>query len=74
MSNERTFPGFPEKPAAAIEQRAKIGRAVIEVHSAMRPILDILDSQATISMAFKVAGDTVKVSITPGKPNDEVRR
>ncbi len=69
--NQPTFRGFPAKPPAAIEHRAQIGAAAVQLHRAMRPILEILDSQAVISMTFKVAGDTVKVSITPGKSNDE---
>jgi len=71
---ERTLPGFPAKSPEAIEQRALIGRAIVELHRAMRPILEILDSQAVITMTFKVAGDTVKATLTPGKANDEATR
>jgi len=74
MSGEQEhLPGHPRKPTEAIARRAHITAAVVELHRAMTPLLEVLDSKASISMRFKVAGDDVTVSIKPGPPNDEER-
>jgi hypothetical protein len=70
MSNP-TLPGFPKKSADAIERRARIGAAVVNLHREIAPLLEVLDSKASIAMTFKVGGDTMKVSVVPGKPNDD---
>ncbi len=69
-----TLPGFPRKPSEAIAMRDRIRVAVIELHRAMQPLLEILGSSDALAMTFTVAGDKLKVSLTPGKANDELRR
>lgn len=74
MTAERTLPGFPAKPSEAIAIRDRIRVAAIELHRAMQPLLEILGSSDALAMTFTVAGDKLKVSLTPGKANDELRR
>lgn len=62
---------MPGKSEETLQRRAHITAAVVELHRAMTPILEVLDSKATVSMKFKVAGDDVTVTIKPGPPNDE---
>jgi uncharacterized protein (DUF362 family) len=70
MSEQPRLPGHKSRTPEQIERRAHIGAAVVELHRAISPLLEVLDSKATITMHFKVAGDEVTVSIKPGKPND----
>ena len=72
MTPEPAF-GFAKRNPKAVEQREQITQAVVQLHTAMRPILDVLDSKAAVSMSFNVAGDKVKVTVTPGEPNDEAK-
>lgn len=72
--NVKTFPGFPSKPTEAIIIRDRIRVAIIELHTAMRPMLEVLGSSDKLTMNFTVAGDKMQVSLAPGKPNDETRR
>lgn len=68
--SERTLPGFPAKPAAAIAQRNRIGVAAIDLHRAMTPLLEILDSRCQLTMIFSIGGDKLRVTVTPGKASD----
>jgi hypothetical protein len=70
MSDQQKFPGTPHRSNETIQRRAHITAAVVELHRAMEPLLEVLDSKASISMKFKVAGDDVTISIKPGPPND----
>lgn len=71
---EPKLPGMKGRTAEQIERRARITAAVVELHRAVTPLLEVLDSKASITMKFKVAGDDVTVSIKPGTPNDEERK
>jgi hypothetical protein len=62
---------YPKRSEQTLQRRAHITAAVVELHRAMSPLLEVLDSKAAISMKFKVAGDGITVSIKPGPPNDE---
>ncbi|HXA82128.1 MAG TPA: hypothetical protein VNY56_03420 [Methylomirabilota bacterium] len=71
MSDQPRLPGTPGRTDKTLERRAHITAAVCELHRAMSPILEILDSKCPVTMKFKVSGDDVTVSIKPGPPNDE---
>jgi hypothetical protein len=70
MSAQEKLPGSG-RTAEQLQRRAHITAAVVELHRAVSPLLEVLDSKASITMKFKVAGDDVTVSVKPGPPNDE---
>ena len=70
MSEQGRIAGTPSRTQEQIERRARISAAVVALHAAIAPLLEVLDSRASITMHFKVAGDDVAVSVKPGKPND----
>jgi hypothetical protein len=71
--NEPKLPGMPGKTNEQLQRRAHITAPVVELHRAVSPLPEVLDSKASITMKFKAAGDDVSVSIKPGPPNDEER-
>ncbi len=73
MSNDQRLPGMRSRTEEQLQRRAHITAAVVELHRAVTPLLEVLDSKASITMKFKVAGDDVTVSVKPGPPNDEER-
>ncbi len=73
MSNDKRLPGMRGRTEEQLQRRAHITAAVVELHRAVSPLLDVQDSKASITMKFKVAGDDVTVSVKPGPPNDEER-
>ena len=71
MSHQNELPGHRRRTPEQIERRARMTAAVVELHRAVMPVLEALDSQASIKMKFHVAGDELTVHLKPGKANDE---
>ena len=65
-----TLPGMPQRSNEALSQREAITTAVVQLHHAMQSLVEMLDSNASVSMKFKVRGDMLTVCIKPGKSND----
>lgn len=65
------LPGMPQPDPKSSITRERIRQAVIAVHKACVPMLEVIDSNATIRMSFRIAGDTLTIQLQPGKPNDE---
>ena len=70
MSKDATLPGMPTRSEAALTQREQLTIAVVQLHRALAPLAEMLDSKASVSMKFKVAGDAITVGLKPGPPND----
>ena len=70
FSQTETLPGMPARSAAVQTQREQLTTAVVALHRALEPLTEMLDSKASVSMRFKVAGDTITVQLKPGPPND----
>ena len=64
------LPGMPARSPETIERRERIAAAIASLHRELNAITEALESNATITMRFKVAGDDLSVTLKPGKPND----
>jgi hypothetical protein len=67
---EPKLPGMPGRSEQILTQREKLTTAVVALHRALEPLCEMLDSKCSVSMKFKVGGDTVTVQLRPGPPND----
>jgi hypothetical protein len=67
---EPVLPGMPTRSETVLTQREQLTTAVVALHRALEPLTEMLDSKASVSMRFKVAGDTIVVQLKPGPPND----
>jgi hypothetical protein len=70
MTEEPKLPGMPGRSKISLERRERLIAAIVEVHRALVPMLEVLNSDSSLTMRFKVAGDALTVSIKPGKSAD----
>lgn len=71
MSREQALiPGATTRSDAILTQREQLTTAVVALHRALNPLLEMLDSKSSVSMKFKVAGDVLTIQLKPGPPND----
>jgi hypothetical protein len=70
VSKDGTLPGFPTRTEAVLTARENLTTAVVALHRALAPLVEMLDSKSSVSMKFKVSGDTLTINLRPGPPND----
>jgi hypothetical protein len=70
VSREPTLPGMPTRTEAVLTARENLTTAVVGLHRALAPLVEMLDSKSSVSMKFKVSGDTLTINLRPGPPND----
>jgi hypothetical protein len=70
MSREPVLPGMPTRSEAILTQREQLTSAIVALHRALTPLLEMLDSKSSVSMKFKVGGDSLTIQLKPGPPND----
>ncbi len=61
---------MPTRTEAILTAREQLTTAVVALHRALLPLLEMLDSKSTVTMRFKVAGDLLAIQLKPGPPND----
>jgi hypothetical protein len=67
---DATLPGFPTRTEAVLTARENLTTAIVQLHRALLPLAEMLDSKCSVSMKFKVGGDIITVQLRPGPPND----
>jgi hypothetical protein len=72
--DQARIPGMKGPSEETLNRRAHITAAIVELHRSIEPLLEVLDSKATITLRFRVGGDDVAVTVKPGKPNDGERQ